>query len=548
MPSRRGWHGSLLLGSLTIILASHQAAATDIRHEAWAAFHDGNWALTERLTASLPNDPSAVLLRAVAASRAGDVALARRILEDGTRRFPDDQRFFVDLAITLAAENKDEEAIRTIEGFLEARPDIQTAFQTLRAIQGRAAREAYGRALGIKLNSLPPLELIEPSLPPNDLVLAEKDNAGGIEPPSVRPTPPPLVPAPPAKPSAEAQTAAAPTETQQTVAEQHAAGDSVAPPAVPAPPAKPLALAQTTAVPTENRQTVAEPPHTTSQPVAPPAVPAPPAKPMALAQTTAAPTENRQTVAEPPHPTSQPVAPPAVPAPPAKPMALAQTTAAPTENRQTVAEPPHPTSQPVAPPAVPAPPAKPVALAQTAAVPTETRQTVAEPPHPTSQPVAPPAVPAPSENRQTVAQQPHAPAIAAANTPGPKPAPADNGATANSDEAAVRARTAAWAEAWQSRDFERYRSFYARGFAQLPGETAEAWVTRRRTVLAGAGTIHLTLHDIVVRRQAKEMSASFRQAYDAPGIRLETWKTLVWEKQGDAWVITHEIVEKEVHG
>ena len=468
MPSRRGWHGSLLLGSLTIILASHQAAATDIRHEAWAAFHDGNWALTERLTASLPNDPSAVLLRAVAASRAGDVALARRILEDGTRRFPDDQRFFVDLAITLAAENKDEEAIRTIERFLEARPDTQAAFQTLRAIQGRAAREAYGRALGIKLNSLPPLELIEPSLPPNDLVLAEKDNAGGIEPPSVRPTPPPLVPAPPAKPSAEAQTAAAPTETQQTVAEQHAAGDSVAPPAVPAPPAKPLALAQTTAVPTENRQTVAEPPHTTSQPVAPPAVPAPPAKPMALAQTTAVPTENRQTVAEPPHPTSQPV--------------------------------------------------------------------------------APPAVPAPSENRQTVAQQPHAPAIAAANTPGPKPAPADNGATANSDEAAVRARTAAWAEAWQSRDFERYRSFYARGFAQLPGETAEAWVTRRRTVLAGAGTIHLTLHDIVVRRQAKEMSASFRQAYDAPGIRLETWKTLVWEKQGDAWVITHEIVEKEVHG
>ena len=141
------------------------AWALDGNHEAWAAFRQDNWTLTEKLTAGLADDPEAILLRANAASRAGNTDLARQVLEEGRKRFPQDARFVVNLSIVLSRDGKNEEAVQTIEGFFASRDDTRDAFRTLRTIQGRAAREAYGRALGVELETLPPLALLEPLVP-----------------------------------------------------------------------------------------------------------------------------------------------------------------------------------------------------------------------------------------------------------------------------------------------------------------------------------------------------------------------------------------------
>ena len=199
------------------------AWALDGNHEAWAAFRQDNWTLTEKLTAGLADDPEAILLRANAASRAGNTDLARQVLEEGRKRFPQDARFVVNLSIVLSRDGKNEEAVQTIEGFFASRDDTRDAFRTLRTIQGRAAREAYGRALGVELETLPPLALLEPLVPKT------------IEPPSRNLVAASVAPSVPA-PAIVAQKAPAPVEppaSPKPVAPQPVPAAAVPPPPPP---------------------------------------------------------------------------------------------------------------------------------------------------------------------------------------------------------------------------------------------------------------------------------------------------------------------------
>ena len=423
------------------------AWALDGNHEAWAAFRQDNWTLTEKLTAGLADDPEAILLRANAASRAGNTDLARQVLEEGRKRFPQDARFVVNLSIVLSRDGKNEEAVQTIEGFFASRDDTRDAFRTLRTIQGRAAREAYGRALGVELETLPPLALLEPLVPKT------------IEPPSRNLVAASVAPSVPA-PAIVAQKAPAPVE----------------------PPASPKPVAP--------------------QPVPAAAVPPPP--PTIVAQKA-----------------PEPVEPPALPKPVAPPVPAPVVTVPPPASAIVAQKAPEPE-----PPASPKPVVSPPSVSPSAAQ----------------------ATSGPIEQRPAVGMKPPAaPAMATGKLELPVP-PIDKAASAVMEaETAARARTAAWVKAWESRDFDRYRSFYKRGFAQLPGETAEAWVARRRAVLGRAGSIRLTLHNIAAHPQGGGVAVSFRQKYETPGVALSSTKTLLWEKQDGEWVIAAEIVNDDHH-
>ena len=459
------------------------AWALDGNHEAWAAFRQDNWTLTEKLTAGLADDPEAILLRANAASRAGNTDLARQVLEEGRKRFPQDARFVVNLSIVLSRDGKNEEAVQTIEGFFASRDDTRDAFRTLRTIQGRAAREAYGRALGVELETLPPLALLEPLVPKT------------IEPPSRNLVAASVAPSVPA-PAIVAQKAPAPVE----------------------PPASPKPVAP--------------------QPVPAAAVPPPP--PTIVAQKAPEPVEPPAL----PKPVAPPVPAPVVTVPPPAPAIVAQKAPEPVEPPAS----PKPVASPVPAPVVAVPPPASAIVAQKAPEP--------EPPASPKPVVSPPSVSpsaaqatsGPIEQRPAVGMKPPAaPAMATGKLELPVP-PIDKAASAVMEaETAARARTAAWVKAWESRDFDRYRSFYKRGFAQLPGETAEAWVARRRAVLGRAGSIRLTLHNIAAHPQGGGVAVSFRQKYETPGVALSSTKTLLWEKQDGEWVIAAEIVNDDHH-
>ena len=459
------------------------AWALDGNHEAWAAFRQDNWTLTEKLTAGLADDPEAILLRANAASRAGNTDLARQVLEEGRKRFPQDARFVVNLSIVLSRDGKNEEAVQTIEGFFASRDDTRDAFRTLRTIQGRAAREAYGRALGVELETLPPLALLEPLVPKT------------IEPPSRNLVAASVAPSVPA-PAIVAQKAPAPVE----------------------PPASPKPVAP--------------------QPVPAAAVPPPP--PTIVAQKAPEPVEPPAL----PKPVAPPVPAPVVAVPPPAPAIVAQKAPEPLEPPAS----PKPVAPPVPAPVVAVPPPASAIVAQKAPEP--------EPPASPKPVVSPPSVSpsaaqatsGPIEQRPAVGMKPPAaPAMATGKLELPVP-PIDKAASAVMEaETAARARTAAWVKAWESRDFDRYRSFYKRGFAQLPGETAEAWVARRRAVLGRAGSIRLTLHNIAAHPQGGGVAVSFRQKYETPGVALSSTKTLLWEKQDGEWVIAAEIVNDDHH-
>ena len=164
-----------------------------------------------------------------------------------------------------------------------------------------------------------------------------------------------------------------------------------------------------------------------------------------------------------------------------------------------------------------------------------------------------PVAPAPIEPPAPAGEQaPMAPATIATAQDAPRPAAgqtANEATSAAADaETAVLDRTIAWAKAWELRDFDRYRSFYKQGFAQLPGETADAWLARRRAVLGRAGKLHIVLYDLAARPQDGGMNVSFRQTYEAPGVALTSSKTLIWVQQDGVWVISAEIVNEEHRG
>ena len=139
------------------------------------------------------------------------------------------------------------------------------------------------------------------------------------------------------------------------------------------------------------------------------------------------------------------------------------------------------------------------------------------------------------------------PAEKAAEKPVEKPAvakPADKTAVAIDPKAEIERTLHAWAEVWSKRDVEGYLDFYGKDFNVPGGRDRAQWEAERKDRLTRAEFIKVELDRIKIalegEKDAAKARVSFHQAYASNIVKSKGNKTLILERQGDAWKIVEE--------
>ena len=105
----------------------------------------------------------------------------------------------------------------------------------------------------------------------------------------------------------------------------------------------------------------------------------------------------------------------------------------------------------------------------------------------------------------------------------------------------VQQALAGWSAAWSSKDFPRYRSYYAKRFVPEDGQTTERWAASRAARLAKPGAITLGISDLrVLNETADQATTEFRQSYASADYRDETPKRIEWVREDGRWKILRE--------
>lgn len=105
----------------------------------------------------------------------------------------------------------------------------------------------------------------------------------------------------------------------------------------------------------------------------------------------------------------------------------------------------------------------------------------------------------------------------------------------------VQQALAGWSAAWSSKDFPRYRSYYAKRFIPEDGQTTERWAASRAARLAKPGAITLGISDLrVLNETADQATTEFRQSYASADYRDETPKRIEWVREDGRWKILRE--------
>jgi outer membrane protein, adhesin transport system len=98
-----------------------------------------------------------------------------------------------------------------------------------------------------------------------------------------------------------------------------------------------------------------------------------------------------------------------------------------------------------------------------------------------------------------------------------------------------------WANAWMSRDTERYLGYYSPTFLVADGRRREAWMRDRRAVLSKSEEIRVVLSSRVIEvRDASHAFTRFHQRYSSKGYSDEVEKTLDWQMIDGRWLIVAE--------
>ncbi|MDP2431166.1 MAG: tetratricopeptide repeat protein [Pseudomonadota bacterium] len=98
----------------------------------------------------------------------------------------------------------------------------------------------------------------------------------------------------------------------------------------------------------------------------------------------------------------------------------------------------------------------------------------------------------------------------------------------------------AWAEAWSQRDPEAYLAFYGKDFKVPGGGDRAEWETERKTRVTRPEFIKVDLDRIRINLQGDSARVSFTQSYTSNTYKDKGKKTLILEKQDDAWKIVEE--------
>ena len=133
--------------------------------------------------------------------------------------------------------------------------------------------------------------------------------------------------------------------------------------------------------------------------------------------------------------------------------------------------------------------------------------------------------------------------VVALVTPVAAPAPTPAAAVVIADAAAVQTvadRLRDWAQAWMSKDVDKYFSFYGKDFKANRSSHAK-WVAERRRLVGKTGPIELKLGDVhTAAASADSVQTSFEQIYTSSNFKDSTRKVLTWKMEDHQWVIVEE--------
>ena len=185
---------------------------------------------------------------------------------------------------------------------------------------------------------------------------------------------------------------------------------------------------------------------------------------------------------------------------------------------------------------------------------------VVEPSPPALQPLPspPPATPSALQGgaagrgdppRLAQAPEPATPPVAAAPREAPPPAARPNpdsarqgASVASTALAEVENATRAWARAWSARELGQYLGFYAADFVGSGARNRSDWVDGRRLALERAQDLSIKIERLTLRPiSATRVEVRFWQVYRSANLSVDTWKTLVWERDGGRWAIVSEV-------
>ncbi len=105
--------------------------------------------------------------------------------------------------------------------------------------------------------------------------------------------------------------------------------------------------------------------------------------------------------------------------------------------------------------------------------------------------------------------------------------------------AEVRQRVADWEAAWESRDVDRYMTFYDRSF-RSQGRDYDAWQEYKKRLSGQYRFIEIELSDVTVSVQDDTAIVEFTQVYRSDLYRDTTRKALHFRLSGDVWKIIRE--------
>lgn len=102
---------------------------------------------------------------------------------------------------------------------------------------------------------------------------------------------------------------------------------------------------------------------------------------------------------------------------------------------------------------------------------------------------------------------------------------------------------AGWAAAWSSRDFPRYRGYYAKNFTPEAGRSIEQWASERAVRLNKPGNLSIEVGDLKVNTVDPDKAVTdFRQTYTSPSYSDAVDKRMEWVREGNRWKIQREQV------
>ena len=107
----------------------------------------------------------------------------------------------------------------------------------------------------------------------------------------------------------------------------------------------------------------------------------------------------------------------------------------------------------------------------------------------------------------------------------------------------VQQALSGWAAAWSSRDFPRYRTYYAKTFTPEDGRSFEQWASERAISLGKPGDITFGISNLKVGTPSPEKATTeFSQAYTSANYSDVVPKRIEWVREGNRWKIQREQV------